>query len=87
MIYQINESSAYIFISSSCLIGFLFGLLNWYYVTSIELKNEASTNGEIKQINERTLTKLIDFHNKIKDVNKKIKHKRTIIFILLSYIF
>jgi len=68
MLYEIDPNSAYIFISSACLIGFLFGLFNWYSVTSIELKNEESNNGEIKQINEETLSKLIDFNKKISDV-------------------
>jgi hypothetical protein len=73
MLYQIDESSAYIFISSACLIGFLFGLFNWYSVISIELKNEDkdSDNNEIKQINEKTLAKLIEFNKKISDVNKE----------------
>jgi hypothetical protein len=63
-----DPNIAYIFISSSCLIGFLFGLFNWYSVTSIELKNEEnSTDSGIKNINTETL-------NKLKDYNEKISH-------------
>lgn len=59
---------ACIFISSSCLIGFLFGLFNWYSVTSIELKNDEQITAESKQINQQTLDKLIDFNQKIRHV-------------------
>jgi hypothetical protein len=69
MLYQIEEKSAYIFISCSCFIGFIFGLFNWYSVTSIELKNDSTSNEEIKQINENTLAKLIEFNKKISEVN------------------
>ena len=55
---------AYIFISSSCIIGFLFGLFNWYQVTSIVLENEP-TSADTKQIDKNTLAKLIDYNKKI----------------------
>ena len=63
-----DPNIAYIFISSSCIIGFLFGLFNWYAVTSIELKND-EISAETKQINKQTLDKLIDYNQKISHVN------------------
>ena len=68
MLYEIDPKSCYIFISSTCLIGFLFGLFNWYAVTSIELKND-EISAETKQINKQTLDKLIDYNQKISHVN------------------
>lgn len=68
MLSEIDSKSAYIFISSSCLIGFLFGLYNWYSVTSIELKNDEQITPETRQINEEILGKLCDYNKKISDV-------------------
>ena len=65
--HKFDPNTAYIFISSSCLIGFLFGLYNWYQVTSIVLENEA-TSAETKQIDSKTLEKLIDYNKKIAKV-------------------
>ena len=59
---------ACIIISSCCLIGFLFGLFNWYSVASIELKNDEQNSSETKQINQQTLEKLIDYNQKISHV-------------------
>lgn len=73
MLNEFDPNIAYIFISSSCLIGFLFGLFNWYSVTSIELKNEEQISAETKQINQETLNKLIDYNQKISFVNKRKK--------------
>ena len=63
-----DPNIAYIFISSSCVIGFLFGLFNWYSVMSIELKNDDQISAETKQINKQTLDKLIDYNQKISHV-------------------
>ena len=76
MLYEIDPNKAYIFISSSCLIGFLFGLFNWYNVTSIELKNDDQITSETKHINEQTLVKLRDYNQKISDVKYNLKFFR-----------
>lgn len=68
MLYEIDSISAYVFISSACMIGFLFGIYNWYSVASLELKNEDSNKEETREINKTTLENLIDFHEKIKEV-------------------
>jgi uncharacterized membrane protein SpoIIM required for sporulation len=68
MLYEIDPFSAYIFISSACGIGFLFGLFNWYSVASIELKNDDQISSETNQIKEETLVKLREFNQKISDV-------------------
>jgi hypothetical protein len=62
-----GPNSLYIFISSSCIIGFLFGLFNWYRVTSIVLENGEITP-DTKQIDANTLAKLIDYNKKIAKV-------------------
>lgn len=67
MFIGLNENVV-IFISSSCLIGFLFGIFNWYSVTSIELKNDDQVSTETKQINSTTLEKLVDYNKKISHV-------------------
>ena len=61
------SNSLYIFIFASCLIGFLYGLINWYRVTSIALENGEITP-ETKQIAPNTLSKLIDYNIKIAKV-------------------
>ena len=76
MLSEIDPNSAYIFISCSCLIGFLFGLFNWYAVTSIELKNDEQITAETKHINEQTLVKLRDYNQKISDVKYNLKFFR-----------
>lgn len=68
MLYEIDVNSAYIFISSACTIGFLFGLFNWYTVTSIEIKNEEDDKGELKQIDTQTLSNLLKFCGQIREV-------------------
>lgn len=68
MLSEISSNSAYIFISSSCFIGFLFGIFNWYSVTSIELKNDEQITPETRQISEQILGKLRDYNQKISDV-------------------
>jgi hypothetical protein len=72
MLYEIDVNSAYIFISSACTIGFLFGLFNWYTVTSIEIKNEEDDKGELKQIDAETLSNLLKYCGQIREV--KINH-------------
>ena len=68
MLYEIDVNSAYIFISTACTIGFLFGIYNWYCVCSIEIKNEDSDKTEFKQIDQITLNKLIEFSKQISEV-------------------
>lgn len=68
MLYEIDTISAYIFISSACMIGFLFGLYNWYTVSSIEVKNEEDEKGELKQIDAQTLSNLLKYCNQISEV-------------------
>lgn len=72
MLYEIDVNSAYIFISSACTIGFLFGLYNWYSVSSIEVKNQEDEKGELKQIDDQTLNNLIKFCNQISEVIDQI---------------
>lgn len=73
MLYEIDVNSAYIFISSACTIGFLFGIYNWYGVSSIEIKNEDEDNSELKKIDEITLNNLLKFCNQISEVKINIK--------------
>jgi hypothetical protein len=68
MLYEIDTNSSYIFISSACAIGFLFGIYNWYSVSSIKLENDNDIKSETKQINENTLKKLREYNEKISDV-------------------
>jgi len=68
MLYEIDLNSAYYFITSACLIGFLFGIYNWYSVNSIELKNEADEKGELQQIDDETLKAIIKFSEHIRKV-------------------
>jgi hypothetical protein len=69
MLYEIDVNSAYIFISSACIIGFLFGLYNWYSVSSIEIKNaEEDEKGELNQIDAQTLSNLLKYCNQISEV-------------------
>lgn len=68
MLYEIDVNSAYIFISSACTIGFLFGSYNWYTVSSIDVKNHEDEKGQLKQIDTKTLENLLKFCNQISDV-------------------
>jgi len=69
MLYEIDVNSAYIFISSACIIGFLFGLYNWYSVSLIEIKNsEEDEKGELIQIDAQTLSNLLKYCNQISEV-------------------
>ncbi len=71
MLYEIDVNSAYIFISSACTIGFLFGMYNWYTVHSIDIKNQEDEKGELKQIDTVTLEKLLKYCNQISEVKKQ----------------
>jgi len=73
MLYEIDVNSAYIFISTACTIGFLFGLYNWYTVSSIEIKNQDDEKGELKQIDTETLGNLLKFCNQISELIKNNK--------------
>jgi hypothetical protein len=68
MLYEIDVNSAYIFISSACMIGFLFGLYNWYTVSSLEIKNEIDDKKELKEIDAKTLASLLKFYGQISEV-------------------
>lgn len=67
--FEINTTSAYIYISCTCIIGFMFGLWNWSIVSSIELKNNPDEkDGEVQEIPQKKLDDLIDSCRKISEV-------------------
>lgn len=70
MLYEIDVNSAYIFISSACTIGLLFGMYNWYTVLSIEVKNEINDKNDINQKIEDE-TKKEDEKKKFKQIDEK----------------
>lgn len=72
MLYEIDVNSAYIFISCSCLIGFLFGLYNWHIVSCVEIKNEEEENSDLKKIDDITLNNLLKYCSQISEVIIKL---------------
>jgi len=70
MTLEINETFSYIYISLSCIIGFAYGIFNWYRVSSIELKNESESKEGISDVEESQLKELKIYSKKISDVFK-----------------
>jgi len=70
MPFEINESISYTYVSIACIIGFIYGLYNWYSVSSIELKSESEGKDGITVLEEAQLNELKQNSKKISDVKK-----------------
>ncbi len=66
--YEINETFAYCYISIACIIGFLYGMYNWYSVSSIDIKNNLDIKYGTTVIEENLLKELYENSKKISDV-------------------
>lgn len=66
--FELTETFAYSYVSISCIIGFLYGLYNWYSVSSIELRNDLETKSGIAIIEETPLKELEENSKKISKV-------------------
>jgi len=72
MTIEINEKLCYIYVSITCVIGFIYGIYNWYTVSSIELKSESEGKEGISDLEESQLKELKLNSQKISDVKKKL---------------
>ena len=76
--FELNETFAYSYVSIACIIGFLYGIYNWYSVSSIDIRNDLETKSGIAVIEETPLRELEENSRKISEV---------IFFILRNFYF
>jgi hypothetical protein len=67
--FEINEAFSYSYISIACIFGFLYGMYNWYSVSSIDIRNDLGIKYGISVIEETPLRELEENSRKIGEVN------------------
>lgn len=80
--FELTETFAYSYISIACIIGFLYGIYNWYAVSSIEIRNDIETKSGIAVIEEAPLRELEENSRKISEVKIiLIKRKKNLMLL------